>query len=210
MTTLPPNYLENQRHCNSCGERSAYNTLAMLRARALCHIIKKPDNISAILDIGCRKGYSLNEFSTFFHNARVVGVDIVQEFIDEAEGTADELYCMDCHDLSRFKDGEFDLVFTSHTLEHCYDVTRAIAEMKRVAKTMMCVIVPLELEDEDNQSHYLHITQPHTWINMIVDDDWNIVKLQVTNHGDVEMLFLKDVVYGTHAEGNKCCPNIST
>ena len=45
-----------------------------------------------------------------------------------------------------FEDGAFDTVVCTHLIEHILDYRRAIAELRRVAKRRLIIIVPRERE----------------------------------------------------------------
>jgi SAM-dependent methyltransferase len=90
---------------------------------------------SSVLCVGCRNAVELH----LFHAAgvgRVVGIDLVSPDPD--------ILVMDMHDMS-FDDAVFDAVYASHSLEHAYDVGRAVGEIARVGRpgAVVGVEVPL-------------------------------------------------------------------
>src|ERR1700675_4811365 len=107
---VPPNYVRRQYKWNrSVGRHNAYNDLVQDRARQFSSAIRASiDNKpTSVLDIGCREGYALITFSEELPSSRIVGVDIVPEFVEASLEIHDEVYECDAHDLSRFKDLEF-------------------------------------------------------------------------------------------------------
>jgi ubiquinone/menaquinone biosynthesis C-methylase UbiE len=97
------------------------------------HIAKK----SKFLDVGCGAGYSLMKASEDL-DCKAVGIDpdpgahgvgrFVKELVNQIEikqGFAENL---------PFADNSFDVVYSSHVLEHVNDEVKALDEMKRVLK----------------------------------------------------------------------------
>lgn len=90
---------------------------------------------AAVLCVGCRNGLELDAF-----RARglidVRGIDIYSQ--------RDDIVVMDMHSMS-FGDDSFDVVYTSHSLEHAFDIDQVAREMVRVARTgaTLAVEVPV-------------------------------------------------------------------
>ncbi len=55
-----------------------------------------------------------------------------------------------------FKDASFDVVHCAHTLEHVRDLHAAIAELKRVARRQVIVVVPRQRHFEFTMDLHLH------------------------------------------------------
>jgi SAM-dependent methyltransferase len=90
---------------------------------------------AAVLCVGCRNGVELDEFRSRAFR-RVVGIDLFSQ--------REDIEVMDMHDL-RFADDSFDVVYSSHSLEHAYDVHTVVREMMRVARAggLAAVEVPV-------------------------------------------------------------------
>ena len=82
-----------------------------------------PDQAS-VLCVGCRNGVELDEFRSRGFG-RVVGVDLFSQ--------REDIQVMDMHDLA-FGDDSFDVVYSSHSLEHSYDVGTVVRELIRVGR----------------------------------------------------------------------------
>lgn len=82
------------------------------------------DAKTSVLCVGCRNA---NELSYFRSKGagRVVGIDLFSDSPD--------IMVMDMHEL-QFPDGEFDVVFACHSLEHSNNPQRAAQEFSRVCK----------------------------------------------------------------------------
>lgn len=103
-------------------------------AEALEYALSNIDgDARSLLDVGCGRGYFVNMLSV----PRIVGCDL----LDRADlGTAD--YVTASAERLPFRARSFDVVTCFHTLEHMRDVDAAIAELKRVARRQLIVIVP--------------------------------------------------------------------
>lgn len=166
--------IEIQRGYNLChrdGSLEKPNEAAIGYAEHMCLLAKQyhsSDELS-FLDVGCRTGYAMDIIADIFPRARVVGVDIVPEFVEIALQRQDEVLLASADSLP-FADGEFDWVFASHVLEHCVDMPKAIREICRVARTGCYVAVPLEPASQkfrdSNPSHHWFIDDSMTWLNL--------------------------------------------
>lgn len=194
---VPPtvdDYIKEQyEFCKRDGE-CAYNQKAVERALKLCAIVSSMDKLAAssILDVGCRDGFSIATFEDRLEGTRVVGIDIVPEFVANAKKVANEVYLMDAHKLD-FKDNEFDYVFSSHTLEHCHTPMQALSEMKRVALKGLYLALPLEptWSTEANHSHYVSTIDPLVWANMVSDENWLVTGVEVSAFSDIELTAMR-------------------
>ena len=83
-----------------------------------------PPRGSRVLCVGCRNAVELNEFRARGF-ADVVGIDLFSQHPD--------ILVMDMHEMT-FADESFDVIFSSHSLEHSYDLERVVGEIARVAR----------------------------------------------------------------------------
>jgi len=83
-----------------------------------------PPSGSRVLCVGCRNAVELHEFHTRGF-ADVVGIDLFSQHPD--------ILVMDMHEMT-FADESFDVIFSSHSLEHSYDLGRVVGEIARVAR----------------------------------------------------------------------------
>lgn len=84
-----------------------------------------------ILDAGCGTGRYLDLLSKKFNN--VYGMDISENMIYLAKKKGYCVFLGDCNNLP-FKDNSFDVILSIGVLEHLGDYSKALQEMKRVAK----------------------------------------------------------------------------
>ena len=89
----------------------------------------------SLLDVGCGQGYLLGRLRR--PGWRLYGSDVV----DGVRLPAGTYVQADIEQLP-FRDGAFDVVTCSHTLEHMIDLRAAVAELRRVARRQLIVVVP--------------------------------------------------------------------
>jgi ubiquinone/menaquinone biosynthesis C-methylase UbiE len=95
-----------------------------------------------VLDIACGRGYLARRIAQEA-GATVVGVDIAppaaqaEEAVTFLNGTVERI---------DFPDRSFDTVVSTHTLEHVRNLQGAVAELRRVARTRLIVVVPRQRE----------------------------------------------------------------
>jgi SAM-dependent methyltransferase len=83
-----------------------------------------PPEWNRVLCIGCRNRSELEYFKSKGKSA-VVGIDLFS--------TSSGILVMDMHAMD-FAAASFDLIFSSHSLEHSYDLPAVVREIVRVAK----------------------------------------------------------------------------
>jgi SAM-dependent methyltransferase len=92
-----------------------------------------------VLDVACGRGYLASMLVDRGHE--VVGCDVAVSAgrrgadprVEWVDGNVEEL---------PFRDGAFDTVVSTHTLEHVQHLTTAIAELRRVATGRVVIVVP--------------------------------------------------------------------
>lgn len=114
-----------------------------------------PDNLEgkSVLDIGCNAGYIAFEAKSRGAE-RVVGVDLKQVYIDQANFCADvkgmdiDFRVMNIYDLKKLA-MQFDLVFCVGLLYHCYDILSAVRIVSEVTKHQLILETAIENIDSD-------------------------------------------------------------
>jgi SAM-dependent methyltransferase len=107
---------------------------------------------TSICDIGCGTGYLVRTIRTSKPNlSRVAGSDFIVDGIASMAGT--EFHAAKVEELP-FADGEFDTVVCTHLLEHLIEPRKAVAELRRVARRRLIIVVPCERE-------YRYTFNPH-------------------------------------------------
>lgn len=106
----------------------------------------------SVCDIGCGTGYLLSRIRDACPSvSRLAGVDFAIADANALEGI--EYVAAKIEDLP-FADGEFDTVVCTHVIEHVLDYRKAIAELRRIARRRVIIVVPRERE-------YRYTFNPH-------------------------------------------------
>ena len=99
-----------------------------------------------ILDISCGRGYLSCKLADTFGETSIVGCDInipkemekkQKRNLKFVEGNIEHL---------PFPNEEFDMVISTHTLEHVINAELALSELRRVCKNKLIIIVPCQRE----------------------------------------------------------------
>lgn len=99
----------------------------------------------SICDVGCGTGHLLRHIKAAGKGKikRFVGVDI----IDPSAGKAQDFeFVASPVEVLPFADGAFDTVICTHVIEHILDYRKAIAELRRIARHRLIIVVPRERE----------------------------------------------------------------
>ena len=99
--------------------------------RAVTRLFNGVSRKRRILDIACGDGVGLKCFRELGFT-EVTGVEFNKTKADMARKHGYEVHELDMHDLSQFDDLSFDVVYSSHTLEHAYELAKVIEELHRV------------------------------------------------------------------------------
>jgi SAM-dependent methyltransferase len=116
-----------------------------------------------ICDIGCGTGYLLRRIRDAHPEIkRLSGIDLV---VDE-DGAADGLDIRPGKiEALPFPDAHFDTVVCTHVLEHILDYRRAIAELRRIARARIIIVVPREREYRYTFNPHLNFyPYPHSFL----------------------------------------------
>lgn len=106
----------------------------------------------SVCDVGCGTGALLRRIRDARPDVqRLAGVDFV---IDPETRDKGIEYLAEKVEALPFPDGAFDTVICTHVIEHIVDYRAAIAELRRVARRRLIIVVPRERE-------YRYTFNPH-------------------------------------------------
>lgn len=105
----------------------------------------------SVLDVACGDGLLLERLST--RHRLVVGCDVHLSGL--ARSRTMRLLRGDVEDLP-FPNGAFDTVVTTHTLEHVQHLPAALAELRRVARARLVVVVPRQRPYQVTFNPHIH------------------------------------------------------
>lgn len=120
----------------------------------------RPLDRSQVLCVGCRNREEVNYFQQKGVK-EVVGIDLYSQW--------PEILVMDMHRMT-FPDDRFDIVYSSHSLEHAYDPAQVAREIIRVARPGATVVVEVpvrfetrgaDLVDLGSKESLLALFEPH-------------------------------------------------
>lgn len=122
--------------------------------RACISAIERDSGGESIADIGCGTGYVIERIARLYPSAQCVGVDIAPPDLPQRPPN------LSFRDgwLGRlpFSDGAFDTVICAHTLEHVPDFDAALADLRRIARRRLIIVVPREREYRYAFNLHLH------------------------------------------------------
>lgn len=121
-----------------------------------------------VLDVGCGTGYLLHVLAGRRPDIKFTGIDFI---IDD--DTRKREAGIDFHEANieklPFADGAFDTVVCTHVLEHILDFRGALAELRRVAKRRLIIVVPQEREYRFTFNPHLHFfPYPHSFLRHVM------------------------------------------
>src|SRR3990167_11344801 len=106
---------------------------------------------SAVLDVGCAKGYMLYDMTKLIPGIQVKGIDISEYAISNALEEVQTHCQVACAANLPFEDNSFDLVIsitTLHNLEH-EDLAKALQEIERVTRMNSFITLDAYYDDQE-------------------------------------------------------------
>lgn len=119
---------------------------------------------ASICDVGCGTGFLLRAIRNKLGSKieRYVGVDFIIPEHFRSEGF--EFVEAPIESLP-FANNEFDTVVCTHVIEHILDYRRAIAELRRIARRRLIIVVPRERESIYTfNPHFNFFPYPHSFL----------------------------------------------
>jgi SAM-dependent methyltransferase len=104
------------------------------------------DKESKILDVACGDGVGLRYFKEFGYT-NLVGIEYEKEKATNALSYGYPVYKSDMHNLDCCETSSFDVIYSSHTVEHSYDPKIVISEFKRILKDNGKLVIVLPYPD---------------------------------------------------------------
>ena len=145
---------------------------------------------SKILDIGCGKGYLLQELKILMPNLTIHGIDRSKYSISNAHPNIKEfLSIQDARKILSFNDNEFDLVISLGTFHNFVlpDLVTAISEMERIGKKKYLMVESYRNNQELFNLQCWALTA-QTFFNQ---EEWIWFFNQFKYTGDYEFIFFE-------------------
>lgn len=132
--------------------------------RACIDAIVRDVEGDSVLDVGCGRGFLARAIAAAHPQKRVVGLDIDPP----AEGADGVEFIPGWVEDLPLPDASFDTVVCTHTLEHILNLEQAVAELRRVARRRVIVVVPREREYRYSFNFHVNFfPYAHSFLNRI-------------------------------------------
>ncbi|WP_299901364.1 class I SAM-dependent methyltransferase [uncultured Ruegeria sp.] len=120
----------------------------------------------SICDIGCGTGVLLQRIKAARPDiTQLTGVDFV---VDDADAIDNIDYVAARIEELPFEDNSFDTVICTHVIEHLLDYRQAIAELRRVARKRVIIVVPRERESRFTfNPHFNFFPYTHSFLRAV-------------------------------------------
>lgn len=127
--------------------------------------------LESALDVGCGQGHALAMLAEYAE--RVEGVTLGDDYdVCQAQGMPVQKADMS---FLPYDDGEFDLVFARHALEHSPMPLLTLMEWQRVSRKWLVLVVPsLTSFGWYGRNHY-YVLLPQQWTGLIERAGWEII-----------------------------------
>lgn len=129
---------------------------------------------TSVLDAGCGRGDLALRIAGAHPSIRVVGADIAPPSLPDAP--ANLAFVQGWLGRLPFAQASFDTVICTHTLEHVLDLDSALADLRRIARRRLILVVPRERESKYPFNLHVHFfPYTHTFLNRIRAPDGRFV-----------------------------------
>jgi ubiquinone/menaquinone biosynthesis C-methylase UbiE len=121
----------------------------------------------SVLDIGCGRGYLIGLVALTFPDRVCIGSDIIVP--SSAPLPRNLTFIPGWLGRLPFEADAFDTVICTHTLEHVLDIDGAIADLRRITRRRLILVVPREREYRYPLNLHVHFfPYLHTFLNRIL------------------------------------------
>lgn len=109
----------------------------------------------SILCVGCGDGAEMQAMKDAGMAAdQLLGVEVVDTRVETAKSRGFNVVHSSAEDMIEHVDGEYD-IYVGHTLEHTYDLLKAINSIKSLCSKRIVIIVPIEFRGTSgNKAHF--------------------------------------------------------
>ncbi len=153
--------------------------------KILPKIIKryKLTNKSKVLEIGCKKGFLIQDLQELLPRIKVIGIENHRYPIIKASvKVKNKIYLKNYYDLEKFKKNQFDLIiaFNSIYMQNLGDIIKTLKEISRTSKKSYISIA--SYENKADRDKFLDWTLLGTTI--LKKDEWRKIFKLVSYKGD--------------------------
>lgn len=144
---------------------------------SILHLIPKNCNV---LDAGCGDGVSLTRLNSLGY--KTLGIDLSEEKLQRAIDKGCTVQKADMHDLSFIDNGEFDVIISSHSLEHAFNPSLVLNEFNRILKEDGLMFIVLPFPDNSDYSTEAHVGRDMLGTSDPTDGPIKLAKF-INDHG---------------------------
>lgn len=114
----------------------------------------------SVLCIGSRNTIEIDQFKSYGFQS-VTGIDLIS--------IRSDIKIMDMHNM-QFPDNTFDVICSSHSLEHAIDVPQVVSEIKRVARQNAIIVIEVPIDFTPRGSDLIDFVSPENLLTYFVPD----------------------------------------
>jgi len=143
---------------------------------------KLSDN-TAILDVGCAKGFLLHDFKELMPECTVAGIDVSEYAIEHAMPSVKHFLKIASAESLPYPDKSFDLVISINSI-HNLPIDRlkiALKEIQRVSRGNIYVTIDAWHNEEERKNLYKWVLTAETMMHV---DDWKKLFDEIGYTGD--------------------------
>jgi ubiquinone/menaquinone biosynthesis C-methylase UbiE len=140
-------------------------------------------NNASILDIGCGKGFMLNDFKELMPEAIIAGIDISEYAIENAMSSVKPFLEIGSAEKLPYPDKSFDLVVSINSIHNLplLRLKNSLSEIQRVCRKDSYITVDAWRNEKERESLYKWVLTAET---MLHTDDWKKLFQEVGFTGD--------------------------
>lgn len=180
-------YLQTVKYMSHEDEQTVWASGQIRFLDSILHLIS-PN--SKILDVGCGDGISLQKLSNLGHD--VVGIDLNDAKLTRAIEKGFSVVNADMHEMFFAEDDSFDVIISSHSLEHAYDPILALKEFNRVLKKDGLLFIVLPFPDNSEYSAEAHVGRDILGTSDPVDGPRKLTKIMNDNYFTINLIKYDD------------------
>jgi len=138
---------------------------------------------SAILDIGCAKGFLLHDFKELMPNCTVAGIDVSEYAIENAMPSVKSYLKIASAETLPYPDKSFDLVISINSIHNLSlaPLKTALEEVERVSRGNSYITVDAWRSDLEKENLYKWVLTAETMMHV---DDWKKLFDEIGYTGD--------------------------
>ncbi len=148
--------------------------------RCIQMLFEKLDRKLSILDVGSGDGIGLRCLLELGFN-NLVGVELNPKKLKLVSDLPLPIFECDMHHMDKLKTNHFDIVYSSHTIEHAFDPSQVLSEIRRVLKKNGRFFLILPYPDTDYSNLTVHTAKQTLGLDQ--KDDGNSLCSFLTNNG---------------------------